>query len=725
MIRHVPEGIVPFEDCGYARKPAYPFIGQEITLDCLCDHETPPVLEMDRYCGETPAAFPCGEGHWRFTIPAFSSAQSLRYRFVCVQEHTPWFSLDVLKKMTFSAPAETGEGWIRLKERVYLNYTVSESILTVSIDDHSINRPVHLPPPWTLETGGRQIWALMYGKEKRLVCREITLGFREDHSIAWQELVAAGSHTHIWGTGERFDYVDQQGHGTCGQVTEHFTGQGPWSYIPVPFCMTDAGYGFFRNAGSNAVMSFDREIRISSQTAPGMKDSWLLGTPAKQLSAYMHMTGEPVLPPEWAFGLWISANGWCCDADVEEQLNALRKYDCPASVMVLEAWSDESTFYRWSNKWADPETMVSKVRKAGLHLVLWQIPVLKAVKDSPDQEAVRQDREEATAKGWIIRHTDGSPYEIPEKWFVGSLLPDFSNPDACDWWFSKRDHLLSAGVEGFKTDGGEFLFGSDVALSDGTRGTDAHNLYPMQYVRAYHEWMKRRGVEGITFSRAGYTGAQAVPIHWAGDQLSTWQELKAQLIAGISAGLSGIIFWGFDIGGFAGELPEAELYLRATAFACFCPVMQWHAEPRSGQFYATHDQAYNNDRSPWNLAEKQSDPDIIRIACSFARIREQLRPYLWEEAQYCVQNARPMMAHLCLDYPGDSKALGCNDQYMLGRKYMVAPITEKGILGREVYFPEGSWKHYFTQEIIPGGTIRYCSCPLTEALVFEKVEVSP
>lgn len=167
-------------------------------------------------------------------------------------------------------------------------------------------------------------------------------------------------------------------------------------------------------------------------------------------------------------------------------------------------------------------------------------------------------------------------------------------------------------------------------------GVEAHNLYPMQYEQAYHAWMRCRGVDGVLFSRAGYAGAQTVPIHWAGDQLSTWSELQTQLKAGLSAGLSGVLFWNFDVGGVAGELPEAELYLRATAMGCFCPVMQWHAEPSNGQFYATHEAAFNNDRSPWNLAEKLGDPALLEISCNFARLREKLRPYLWAEAQHCV-----------------------------------------------------------------------------------------
>ena len=721
MIRHIPEGIFPFDDCGYSRKPFCPFEGQMITLDCLCDAGEP-VLE---YCGiqeKAPAACYLGELRWRFVIPAFQCATSFQYRFVCDKERSSWYKIDVLKKRNFSSPLEIGSGWIQLEENIFLNYDLTEKAFSITLSNQRIEASSCLHSPWKLETGHHSIWSLLCGNSKRITCIEMSVGLREDGSIAWQEMVIEGSHKHIWGTGERFDSVDQQGKGTCGKVVEHFTQQGQWAYSPTPFFMTDAGFGFYRDTGCDVKMEFGEKIRITSLYLPNKKDTWLIGAPSEQLCTYMNLTGLPDLPPEWAFGLWISANGWCCDADVEEQLVAIKKYCCPASVMVLEAWSDESTFYRWSDAWKNPQQMINKVRKAGLHLVLWQIPVIKAIKDSPDREAVVRDRAVALSKGWVVRHTDGSPYVIPERWFEGSLLPDFTNAEACDWWFSKRDHLLFSGVEGFKTDGGEFLFGSDINLSDGTHGWEAHNAYAMQYIRAYNEWMKRHGVHGVTFSRAGYAGAQTVPIHWAGDQLSTWEELRSQLTAGISAGLSGIVFWSFDIGGFAGELPEAELYLRATAFACFCPVMQWHAEPRSGQFYATHDKAYNNDRSPWNLAEKLNNPEIIEIASKFARIREILRPYLWEEAQYCVNHSRPMMAHLCLDFPDDSEALKCDNEYMLGRKYLVAPITEKGSLGRNVYFPNGKWKHYFSDETIEGNILRYFDCPITEALVFVKLE---
>ena len=714
MIRHLPDGIFPFDDCGYARTPLYPMTGQEIHIDCLCDGGEP-VLET---AGQPAALRPARtEKGWRFTLPAMDKPCALRYRLVCGEESTRWFDLEVLSPAAVEKPLRVGAGWAELCPGIYLSCRKEEGGIAFTLT----GRQPEDTPCDGVTFGGGGLWRMALEGGRSLVCPRMVLGLRADGTAAFAETELQGAQHHVYGTGERFDAADQQGRGSCGRVVEHFTRQGEWSYLPVPMFLTDGGFGLYRETGRSVAMAFGETIRLSSPVCEGMTDHLLTGAPDRQLREYLRLTGGAALPPEWAFGLWISANGWKCDADVDEQLRALKEHDCPASVMVLEAWSDESTFYRWSGLWRDPAAMVRRVREAGLHLVLWQIPVLKALRDCPDPEPVRRDREEAIARGYVVKNADGSPYVIPERWFEGSLLPDFTNPEAREWWFARRDHLLEAGVEGFKTDGGEFLFGDDVLLHDGTAGQEAHNLYPLQYTLAYHDWMQSRGVPGLTFSRAGYAGSQRGPIHWAGDQLSTWEELRGQLTAGLTAGLSGILFWSFDMGGFAGPLPDKELYLRATAMGCFCPVMQWHAEPRSGQFERPDDPTLNNDRSPWNLARFWNDPSLAETACAFARLREKLRPVLWEEAQACVRDGRPMMAHLCLDWPEDERALSCGDEYMLGRRYLVAPVVEKGAKGRRVYLPEGRWRHFFTDEELTGGEYDL-PCSLDTALVFERLE---
>ena len=155
---------------------------------------------------------------------------------------------------------------------------------------------------------------------------------------------------------------------------------------------------------------------------------------------------------------------------------------------------------------------------------------------------------------------------------------------------------------------------------------------------------------------------------------------------------------------------------------CFSAVMQWHAEPRSGQFFATNEKTFNNDRSPWNLARYWEDDRLLDIACDFARLRQRLMPYILDEARLCVEDARPMMAHLCLDFPEDPEAWTVDDEYMLGRKMLVAPIVEEGASGREVYLPKGQWKDFFTGEILCGAQHIFRPCGLDRIPVFERCE---
>ena len=288
-----------------------------------------------------------------------------------------------------------------------------------------------------------------------------------------------------------------------------------------------------------------------------------------------------------------------------------------------------------------------------------------------------------------MKNQDGSLYRIPEEhWFSGSLLPDFSKKETRDWWFSKRQYLLDMGVDGFKTDGGEFVLTDEAAVEDGRTGKELRNAFVEDYIRAYEEFV---GPERVLFSRAGYTGQQRFPIQWAGDQQSEWSELRGVLSAGLSAGLSGIIYWSFDIGGFAGPLPTAELYERATQLALFMPVMQWHSEPVGGQFAELMPSAGGiNDRSPWNLARIYGDEEFLGNIRKLHNLRMNFLPYLAWEAERSAREGLPMARHLCLDYQEEP----CNEcferEFLLG-DLLICPVVEEGMKEITVYLPKGKW----------------------------------
>lgn len=286
-------------------------------------------------------------------------------------------------------------------------------------------------------------------------------------------------------------------------------------------------------------------------------------------------------------------------------------------------------------------------------------------------------------------NSDGTPYTIPKNhWFAGSLVPDFTNQEAVDWWFEKRRYLLDMGVAGFKTDGGEFILTDEVKAANGCTGLELRNLYASSYVEAYSRFI---GEDRILFSRAGYTGQQRFPMQWAGDQMSTWEELKHIVSAGLSMGLSGVPFWGFDIAGFAGPMPGLELYLRATQLSVFAPVMQWHSEPDGGQFadILSVNQG-NNERSPWNVSRFYGEESVLERLRFHYFLRMNLLPYLYNLALASAKTGLPMMKHLILEYPEDEKVFGIEDCFMLG-DILVAPVLEEGQEERTVYLPEGNW----------------------------------
>jgi alpha-glucosidase (family GH31 glycosyl hydrolase) len=281
----------------------------------------------------------------------------------------------------------------------------------------------------------------------------------------------------------------------------------------------------------------------------------------------------------------------------------------------------------------------------------------------------------------------------------------------------KRRYLLEeVGVDGFKTDGGEHAWGHDLRYADGTDGGTSNNLFPLLYTRAFHDLYAELGKEAITFSRSGFTGAGAYPCHWAGDEDSTWEAFRASITAGITAGVSGVFFWGWDLAGFSGEIPSAELYLRAAAMACFSPIMQYHSE-------YNHHRTPSNDRTPWNIAERTEDTRVIPVFRTFARLRQRLVPYLQKQAQISVEERKPLMRGLFLEWPDDPQIWQVPFQYLLGDDLLVAPVAEQGVEQWPVYVPVGEWVDAWTSEPVQGPTMRTQSTPLGVIPVLIRADV--
>ena len=530
----------------------------------------------------------------------------------------------------------------------------------------------------------------IYNQKDNLSIKNVTIAEDENSCT----VVLSHSYKAVYGLGERFDRVNQKNFTVKAEVTEQFCNQGSISYCPIPFFFTDNKLGVFIDTFTVTEYKFGDtiEIKIKKDSKGQLPVIYFFhGEPKEILAAFSEVSGKPTMIPKWSFGPWMSANRWSTEEEIKKQLDCMKKYKMPHSVMVIEAWSDEATFYHFNEhgEWEDPEGLVKLLSENDVHVILWQIPVLKRMEKDERHAVLERDRDYAIKHKLCIFNKDGTPYTIPEgHWFAGSLLLDFTNPEAVDWWFEKRKYLLTMGVDGFKTDGGEFILSNDVVAANGCTGLEMRNGYAASYVKAYSRFV---GKDRVLFSRAGYKGQQKYPIQWAGDQMSTWEEFHHILSAGLSIGLSGVPFWSFDIAGFAGPMPSLELYERATQMSVFAPVMQWHSEPVGGQYSDVLSTKQGvNDRSPWNMSLLYEEEEVLDRLRFHYNLRMNLLPYLYNLAFDSTITGLPLMKHLILEYPENERVYNIEDCYMLG-DILVAPILEEGRMEREIYLPEGHW----------------------------------
>jgi alpha-glucosidase (family GH31 glycosyl hydrolase) len=557
---------------------------------------------------------------------------------------------------------------------------------------------------------------------------------------------------HVVGFGERFDRLDQRGHVLDAVVFEQYKGQGQAgrTYLPMPFAIVAGGEGWGFHVETSRRTCYDVGasdaglIWVEAELGGGVDETLTLrlydGLPPDVLRAFLDEVGRPQPMPSWVFRLWASGNEWNTQARVMAELDRHQSEDVPVGVVVIEAWSDESTFVAFRDAtydvhddgaphslaeftfpsdgaWPDPKGMVDELHGRDVRVVLWQIPLQK-MRPHPKGQAAA-DARAMVANDYCVREADGQrPYRNRGWWFPLALMPDLSSDAARKWWLSKRRYLVEeVGIDGFKTDGGEHAWGADLRYADGRRGDSGNNLFPVHYASAYGELLKSCGKPPVTFSRAGFVGSQSHGCFWAGDEDSTWEAFRSSVLAGVSASASGIVYWGWDLAGFSGEVPDAELYLRAAAMACFAPIMQYHSE-------YNHHRLPRRDRTPWNIAERSGDSRVLPTFRRFAQLRERLAPYLAEQVDAGLRSGRPLMRAMMFDVDADPRIWDFPEQYFLGDSLLVAPVTSPGVEAWSAYLPAGDWVDVWTgQPVGPGEVTR--PVPIDEIPVWCRAEAWP
>lgn len=564
---------------------------------------------------------------------------------------------------------------------------------------------------------------------------------------------------HVTGFGERYDALDHRGQSLDSVVFEQYKSQGAHrrTYMPMPFAHVVGGRGWGFHVRTSRRVWFDvaesqtdrivveAEVDAPSDAASAIDLAIYDGSPRAVLDAFLTDTGRPTELPAWVFDLWASGNEWNTQTEVERQMALHREHDIPVGNVVIEAWSDESTFTAFRDAtyavtedgaphrlgdftfpadgaWPDPKGMVDALHEANIRVHLWQIPLMK-LRPHPTGQAAA-DARAAVDAGVLIREQapDGSlrPYRNRGWWFPLALMPDLTDRRAAAWWTEKRRYLVEeVGIDGFKTDGGEHAWGSDLVYLDGSTGDVSNNRFPVAYPAAYGELLESAGKAPVTFSRAGFTGSAAHGAFWAGDENSTWEAFRWSMFAGLSAASCGIVYWGWDIAGFSGPIPDAELYVRAMAASVFVPIMQYHSE-------FNHHRLPSNDRTPWNIAERTADDSVIDEVRSLVKLRERLVPYLASAARAAIEDARPLMRPLYFDHPHDPRVWDHPLQWMLGDDILVAPVLEPGATTWPTYLPAGTWVDATTGESLDGGQVVTVDVAVrTRIPVFLRADAAP
>ncbi len=500
----------------------------------------------------------------------------------------------------------------------------------------------------------------------------------------------------IYGLGEHFGPFVKNGQ-SIDTWNEDGGTDSEIGYKNVPFYLSNRGYGILVNHPGK--VSFEvtshHVNRVQFSVADHRLDYYIFGgpTPKEAIDQYTALSGRPALPPAWSFGLWLSTS-FTTNYDEKAILANIEKMETcgiPVSVMHFDCfWMKELTWcsFLWDRRFfPDPEGMLRRIKEKGVKACVWINPYIAEA--SPLFA-------EGADQGFLLKKADGDVFQV-DSWQPGMGLVDFTNPGARKWYADKLRSLIEMGVDAFKTDFGERI-PVNVRYYDGSDPERMHNYYTYQYNQTVFDLLKEVKGEGeaVVFARSATCGNQKFPVHWGGDNTSTYASMAETLRGGLSLGMSGFGFWSHDISGFIGKATP-DLYKRWVAFGLL----------------SSHSRLHGNDtpRMPWLY-----DDESVEVLRFFNNLKKQIMPYLLETAKEAHDHGWPVMRPMVLEFPDDPACPSVDMQYMLGEAVLVAPVFKD--TGEVTYYlPGGEWRNLLTGETVQGPAWRkekydYFSLPL-------------
>lgn len=390
------------------------------------------------------------------------------------------------------------------------------------------------------------------------------------------------------------------------------------------------------------------------------------------------------------YNSWIELTFYQNQRDILEYANKIIESGMPSGVLMIDdGWSEYYGDWRFhSGKFPNPKEMIKKLNELGFKVMLWVCPFITC-----DSVKYR----EAVKKDILIKNSDGEVRIV--KWWNGySALLDFTNPNAKSWLKEQLVALENMGIDGFKFDAGDSIYylESDVTYK---------KVDPNEQSRLWAEFGKEFAFNEyrVTFNAGGYPLMQRLcdkPHSWGEDGVASL--IPDTLLQGITGHLYGSpdMIGGGEYLNFQemenSKLDE-ELFVRHSEIACLLPVMQFSA-------------------APFRVLSKENFQRILNSI----KTREKYIEYILQLVKEKNLVKEPIIRYMAYEFPNENveKII---DQFMLGDRYLVAPIYEKGKDGREIYIPKGRWK-YNEYELESVGESRYFNCEKGVPTILERIK---
>jgi alpha-glucosidase len=354
--------------------------------------------------------------------------------------------------------------------------------------------------------------------------------------------------------------------------------------------------------------------------------------------------GRPALPPRWSLGYLGSTMAYTDAPNAQEELRRFvdlcAGHDIPCDLFHLSSGytlgADGKRYvFTWNrDRVPEPSAMTGYFHDAGIHVAANIKPCLLTTHP--------RYAEVAALGGFLQAATEDAP-EVNIFWGGPGSHLDFTSPVAYGWWQENvRRQLLDYGIDSTWNDNNEYGVWDDDARCHGF-GTPQRlsQLRPVQtllMVRASWEAQVAAHPDERPFvlTRAGCPGVQRYAQTWSGDNATSWHTLRWNIPMGLGMGLSGLPNHGHDVGGFWGDAPDPELFLRWVQHGIFQPrftIHSWRADGTANE--------------PW------MHPEVLPLVRAAMQFRYRLIPYLYTLLHQAAQTGAPITRPFVYAFPDD------------------------------------------------------------------------